>query len=334
MGVGKLVVGPGPHIRDRDDVKTIMWWVVISLMPALIASVLFWGIRPLIMTLISVVVAVGSEYLFSKLFNLPIRIDDGSAVITGILLAFNVTPNAPWWIFAVGSFFAIVFGKMVFGGLGYNPVNPALAGRAFLMASWPVIMTADWIPANFLFKGPMGGIDGFTSATPLNVYKYNQLTIDQLKEALMPLFIGNVGGVLGETSAIALLIGAAILFYKKIISWRIPFTYIGTVFILAWIFQKSGAQFTKDFWVEPMFHVLAGGLILGAFFMATDMVTSPITPKGQIIFGVGLGVLTYLIRRLGGYPEGVSYSILLMNLTVPFLNKLTIPRIFGHKDKK
>ena len=288
MAVGKLMVGPGPHLKDKDTVKSIMWWVVISLMPALVASVLFWGIRPLIMVAISVVVAVVSEYYFSKLLKLPVRIDDGSAVITGILLAYNVTVNAPWWVFVVGSFFSIVFGKLVFGGLGYNPVNPALAGRAFLMASWPVIMTADWVGANFVFKGPMGGIDGFTSATPLNVYKYNALTIAQLKQSLMPLFIGNVGGVLGETSALALLVGAAILFYKKIISRRIPIFYIGTVFVLAWAFQKVGAQFTSDFWVEPTFHVLAGGLILGAFFMATDMVTSPITPKGQMVFGIGL----------------------------------------------
>lgn len=331
MGVGNLIVGPGPHLRDNDSVKSIMWWVVISLIPPWIAAILFWGMRAFVVVLVSIITAVVSEYLFSKVLNLPVRIDDGSAVITGILLAFNVTINAPLWIFVIGAFFAIVFGKLVFGGLGYNPVNPALAGRAFLMASWPVIMTADWRPADFIIKGPMSGLDAFTSATPLHVYKFEHLDIVQLKEMLWPLFIGNVGGVVGETSVLALLIGAVILFYKKIISWRIPVSYILTVFVLAWMFEKTGAQFTKDFWVEPMFHVLAGGLVLGAFFMATDMVTSPITPIGQLIFGIGLGILTYLIRRLGGYPEGVSYSILLMNLTVTFINKWTMPRIFGHK---
>ncbi len=330
-------VGPAPHIRTKDDVASIMWWVVIAMLPILLSSIIMFGFRALLITIFAVVAAVGAEKLASKILGLPDRTKDGSAVITGMLVAFNVSVSTPIWITVIGSIFAIVFAKMVFGGLGYNPVNPALAGRAFLMASWPVEMTSMWKTPSIdgsTMSGISSGIDAITTATPLNFYKMFDPSVDMLKESLMPLFLGNVGGVLGETSALAILIGAGILVYKKLIKLRIPLIYIATVFVLSWLFGKTGARFTADFWVEPTFHILAGGLFLGAFFMATDMVTSPVTKKGQIVFALLLGVFTFLIRKFGGYPEGVSYSILLMNLVVPFLNKFFQPKVFGKRGKK
>ena len=327
-------VGPAPHIRTTEDVPFIMWWVVAAMSPIVVSSVVMFGFRALIITILAVLAAVFSEKIASKMFGLKDNTSDGSAVITGMLVAFNVSVSTPMWITVIGSIFAIVFAKMVFGGLGYNPVNPALAGRAFLMASWPVEMTSLWKTPNIgesTMSGIKTGVDAITTATPLNYYKMFDPTIEMLKESLMPLFFGNVGGVIGETSALAILIGGCILFYKKIITPRIPLVYIGTVFVLAWAFGKTGARFTADFWVEPTFHILAGGLFLGAFFMATDMVTNPSSKKGQTVFAVLLGIFTFLIRKFGGYPEGVSYSILLMNLVVPFINRFIKPKVFGKR---
>jgi len=329
-------VGPAPHIRTKEDVSQIMWWVVIAMMPMLISSVIMFGFRALVVTVLAVLGAVASEKIAAKIFGLEDRTSDGSAVITGMLVAFNVSVSTPMWMTVVGSVFAIVFAKMVFGGLGFNPVNPALAGRAFLMASWPVELTSMWKTPNVdgsTMSGIKHGVDAITTATPLHYYKMFNPTVDMLKESLAPLFFGNVGGVMGETSALAILIGAGILLYKRLITLRIPLTYIGTVFVLAWAFGKTGARFTADFWVEPTFHILAGGLFLGAFFMATDMVTSPITKRGQTVFAILLGTCTFLIRKYGGYPEGVSYSILLMNLLVPFLNRFLKPKVFGKRGK-
>jgi electron transport complex protein RnfD len=269
-----------------------------------------------------------------------VTIHDGSAVLTGLLLAYNLPPEVPLWLPVVGSAVGIIIGKQIFGGLGNNPMNPALIGRAFLMASWPVYMTVFRTPPR---GGTLSGIDVWTGATPLNLFKHSReilvnssnypvekvteatLVISQLYSTFWNLFSGRIGGCIGETSALLLLVGATYLMYKRIIGWKIPFTYIGTVGILMWIFGGTNGYFTGN----PFFQIFSGGLILGAFFMATDMVTSPVTFKGRLLFGTGCGILTVVIRLWGGYPEGVSYAILLMNLTTPLLDKYTRPRIFG-----
>jgi electron transport complex protein RnfD len=266
--------------------------------------------------------------------------------VCGLLLAFNLPAGVPLWVPLVGSFFAIAIGKQVFGGLGYNVINPALAGRAFLMASWPVQMTTTWLATRggTLSGASLRGVDVLTQATPLAVWrKATEMlgnpasTTHQLAQArqvltemgspdtTMNLFLGNVGGSIGETSALLLLVGAAYLMFKRYIGWRIPVSYVLTVAVLAWIFGGPDGFFTGN----AVFHILAGGLILGAFFMATDMVTSPVSPRGMIIFGAGCGVLTVVIRLIGGYPEGVCYSILLVNAARLIVEKYTVPRVFG-----
>ncbi|MFH1008174.1 MAG: RnfABCDGE type electron transport complex subunit D [Candidatus Latescibacterota bacterium] len=309
-------VSISPHIRDNVSIPKIMVSVIGALCPAWIAGIYFFGPRAAWLTLLSIAAAVGMEYGIQKLRKVPISISDGSAVLTGMLLAFNIPPGVSWWIPVVGSAFAIGIGKQVFGGLGYNPMNPALLGRAFLLASWPVQMTTRWLVPR---GGTLSGLDGITSATPLTLLKQANKIPDLLSSSYADLFWGRVGGCLGETSVIMLLIGAAYLIYKGYVDWRMPTGYLGVVIVLSWLF--GGAS--------PLFHLLAGGLILGAFFMAPDMVTSPITPRGRWIFGIGCGILTVVIRRVGGYPEGVSYSILLMNLTVPLIDRYTRPKIFG-----
>lgn len=369
--VNQLYVSASPHISDKDTIPKIMFGVVISLIPAIIGSIYFFGIRAGWVILLAIIAAVATEAGLQKLMKKPITVKDGSAVVTGILLAFNVPAEVPWWMPILGSAFAIAIGKIPFGGLGYNPMNPALLGRAFLLASWPTKMTifkthpTQWITdypqlAHFLAKlslypsAPDGtfslsGIDAITTATPLNVFKQqkdiiaqyaNDNTIDavthaktaisQLSDAYGNLFWGNIGGCIGETSVFLLLIGAIYLIYKRYINLRIPLTYISTVALLSWMFGGVEGFLTGD----PLFHVLAGGLMLGAFYMATDMVTSPVTSSGRYIFGIGCGVITVLIRLIGGYPEGVSYSILLMNLTVPLIDRYTKPNTFGKANKK
>lgn len=334
-------VSSSPHLWDRESVPRIMFSVVLALMPALLGAIYFFGVRALWLTLISVLTAVITEAGIQKLMKKPITVSDGSAIVTGILLAFNLPADVPYWLPVIGSFFAIAIGKQVFGGLGYNPMNPALLGRAFLLASWPVHMTVFTLPPK---GGTLSGIEVITSATPLNVMKqsvkivthqqeYSFQKVNEAYQALSQLsssscysnlFWGKVGGCLGETSVFLLLIGAAYLLYKGHIEWRTPLGYLGAVAVLAWIFSGNGL-FSGD----PLFHLLAGGVVLGAFFMATDMVTTPVTRKGKLIFGIGCGILTMLIRLIGGYPEGVSYSILLMNLTTPLIDRYTKPRIFG-----
>ena len=340
-----LYVSSSPHLTDKESIAKIMYSVVIALIPAAIGAVYFFGMRAAWAIIIAVTAAIVAEATVQALLKRKITIADGSAIVTGILLAFNVPANIPLWMPAVGSFFAIVVGKHAFGGLGYNPMNPALLGRAFLLASWPTRMT--------IFKtapqgGTLSGIDVITTATPLNAFKQakdviaNQAvlpaekvqdaytTISQLYESYNELFWGKVGGCLGETSVFLLLLGALYLIYKRYIGLKIPLSYIGTVALLSWIFGGTEGLFSGD----PIFHVLSGGLILGAFFMATDMVTSPVTYYGRIIFGIGCGILTVVIRLVGGYPEGVSYSILLMNLTVPLIDRYTKPKVFGEVKKK
>jgi len=332
----QLIVSAAPHLRTADSVEKIMYSVVIALLPALAGAVYYFGLQALWITGIAVVTAVATEAAIQKFRKVPITALDGSAIVTGILLAFNVPPGVPWWIPFVGTFFAIAIGKHVFGGLGLNPMNPALLGRAFLMASWPVLMTTGWSAPT---GGTTSGVAAVTSATPLMAIKEAMrnlalgINVEQSRalvesastaKVYLSLFVGSVGGCIGETSALLLLVGAAYLFYKKYINYRIPLSYIGTVAILGWIFGGEG--YFKGDW---LFHVLAGGLVLGAFFMATDMVTSPSSPLGQWIFGFGCGLLTIVIRLVGGYPEGVSYSILIMNIVTPLLDRYTKPKVFG-----
>lgn len=343
-------VSASPHLKQNISVKSVMWQVVIALVPALIAAIILFGFQALFLTLYGVAAAVFTEALIQKWRKVPITIQDGSAVVTGVLVAFNINVSAPWWIPVVGSVFAIAIGKQVFGGLGYNIFNPALLGRAFLVASWPTIMTGGWIKTklgsiNGLTNLPANISESITSATPLGVAKALRdttqisaenadLVMNKLADmsTISNAFWGNIGGVIGEVSAAALLIGAAFLALKRIIEWRIPVFYIGTVFVLVYVFGGINGLFSASI-LLPVFHIFTGGLILGAFFMATDMVTTPVTKRGRIIFGLGCGILTVVIRLVGGYPEGVSYSILLMNIAVPLIDKYTIPKTFGEVKK-
>jgi electron transport complex protein RnfD len=348
-------VSAAPHIKLKTSVSSTMWQVAAALTPALLAGIYFFGFNSLYLTIYAVAAAVITEALIQKLRGVKVTVFDGSAVVTGILIAFNINAASPWWLPVMGSIFAIAIGKQIFGGLGYNIFNPALLGRAFMVASWPTLTTAGWTvtkPMSQLFEKSINGMnlpshfpEAITSATPLGVAKalrdttqigselagtvMNNLTSP---ETIQNLFWGNIGGVIGEVSAAALLIGAAYLAYKHIIEWRIPVSYIGTVFILTFIFGGINGVFSASIML-PIFHIFSGGLILGAFFMATDMVTSPVTKKGRLIFGMGCGVLTVVIRLVGGYPEGVSYSILLMNISVPLIDRYTIPRIFGEERR-
>ncbi|WP_369813260.1 RnfABCDGE type electron transport complex subunit D [Caloranaerobacter sp. TR13] len=305
----KLIVSSSPHLRSDETINRIMLDVIIALLPATLASIYYFRFNALKLIVLAVLTAMVTEALIQKLMKKPITVNDLSAVITGLLLAFNIPASAPWWIPVIGSAFAIAIVKQAFGGLGHNFMNPALAARAMLLASWPVIMT-NWVAP---------GAEAVSTATPLAILKGE--AANQILPPLKDVFFGNVGGSLGETSAILLILGGAYLLYRGVINWRIPFTYIGTVAVMMLIFDGG--------LTSMIYHIFAGGLMLGAFFMATDYASSPVTPKGQIIFGIGCGVITSVIRLYGGYPEGVSYSILLMNVVAPLLDKYTSPRVFG-----
>jgi electron transport complex protein RnfD len=319
----QYLVTSSPHFRSDYKIERMMLDVIIALLPALIAGTVFFGIRALMLTAISMVTAVLTEYVIERLLHREITIDDYSAAVTGMLVAFNLPPTVSWWIPVVGSFFAISIVKMCFGGLGNNFVNPALAARVFLLASWPVQMTTWKIPDAV---SAATAADAMTTATPLAVLKTG--TITHLP-SLWSMFIGNIGGTIGETSTLALLIGAAYLVYRGVINLKTPLSFIATVGIMTWIFGPDG-MFTGPF----LYHILGGGLILGAFYMATDYATSPVTPLGQIIMGIGCGIFTSVIRLWGGYPEGVSYAILLMNMVSPLIDRYTMPKVFGTKGAK
>lgn len=327
-----LNISVSPHIRHSISVPSVMMNVVFALIPAFIASVYFFGTKAITLTAVSIISALLTEWLIVKfIFKRPSTLGDFSALVTGILFAFNLPPDLPLWMAALGAVFSIAVVKWTFGGLGNNFINPALAGRAFLLASYPVEMTRFAVTR---FGNINGLPDGISSATPLAAIKDAMRTGSfealDYQDALQDLFFGNVGGCIGETSAIALILGAIFLMYKHIIGFRVPLTFIGTVFILFWIFNGNTSDLLSTEAVTVgTFHILAGGLMLGALFMATDMVTSPITPLGKTIFGVGCGALTFIIRKFGGYPEGVSYSILLMNLVVPLIDRYTRPKIYG-----
>ncbi|MGF1584371.1 MAG: RnfABCDGE type electron transport complex subunit D [Bacteroidales bacterium] len=327
-----ITVSPSPHAYGEDTVKKMMYGVVYALLPALFVSVYFFGIGALIVTLISIVSCVGFEYLIQKhLMKVQPSISDGSALITGLLLAFNVPSNLPWWIIIIGALVAIGVGKLSFGGLGNNPFNPALVGRVFLMISFPVQMTS-W-PEPVISR--LQYTDAVTGATPLAIIKEglsSGVPMSQLVEkvpAYMDLFIGNLGGSVGEISVLALLAGGIYMILKKIITWHIPASILLSVFIFTGILWLINPYDNAD----PLFHILSGGLVLGALYMATDYVTSPMTPKGMWIFGIGIGVITVAIRVFGAYPEGVSFAILIMNAFVPIINKSVKPKRFGEEVK-
>jgi len=312
--MANFVVSGTPHVRSKESIQSIMRDVIIALIPATAAGIYYFGVRALILIVASIVSAVFFEWLYEKLLKKPVTISDLSAVVTGLLLAMNLPAAAPIWVAIVGSAFAIIFAKQLFGGLGQNFINPALAGRAFLLASYPTEMTTWSVPTGL-------GADAATYATPLA-----QLKAGTLDASIGQLAMGQVGGTIGETCAIALIIGFIYLLYKHVISWKIPVIYVATVFVLFALIGRHGVRM-------PVHEIFAGGLMLGAIFMATDYASSPVTPKGQIIFALGCGLLTYLIRTFGGYPEGVSYSILIMNLCVPLIERFTEPTIFGALPK-
>jgi len=351
--VPQLSISSSPHIRESRSVPHIMRDVVIALVPAMVAGFLFFGFRSLMLIASAVIGAVLTEYLISeKLLKRKDSIHDWSAVITGILVAMNMPVAAPIWMAALGSAFAIGVAKWTFGGLGNNFINPALAGRAFLMASFPAAMTGSIFAQSGLWgkvPSPLCGIDGVTSAsaakwgeidalsgaTPLAALPELIKSGVDLQETFLPLFWGNVGGCIGETSALMILLGAIFLLWRRVIGFAIPVTYVLTVFLLALCFSgvENASPLSSDALSVAIFHVLSGGLLFGAVFMATDMVTSPITVKGQIIFALGCGILTFVIRKFGGYPEGVSYSILLMNLVTPLIDRYVAPRVYGTELK-
>ncbi len=312
--MANFVVSGTPHVRSKESIQSIMRDVIIALVPATAAGIYYFGLRALILIVAAIISAVFFEWLYEKITKKPVTINDLSAVVTGLLLAMNLPASAPVWVAIVGSAFAIIFAKQLFGGLGQNFINPALAGRAFLLASYPTEMTT-WVVPNGL------AADAATYATPLA-----QLKNGTLDASLGQLVLGQVGGTIGETCAIALIIGGIYLLYKHVISWKIPVIYIATVFILFAVIGRHGMRM-------PVQEIFAGGVMLGGIFMATDYASSPVTPKGQIIFAVGAGLLTYLIRTFGGYPEGVSYSILIMNCCVPLIERFTEPTIFGALPK-
>ncbi len=323
MDNSKFIVSSTPHIRSGNSTNTIMRDVIIALSPAAIMGILAFGLKALLLICVSIASCILFEAGFQKFTKQKVTVHDLSAVVTGLLLAMNLPVEAPIWVPIVGGFFAIVIAKQLFGGLGQNFINPALAARAFLVASYPTSMTGSAFTAPVWLTDFITWIsNGFTTvdatsyATPLAQIKESGFT--PVSNDIVNALLGNVGGCIGETCAVALIIGGIYLLIRKVISWRIPVTYIATVFILTWAFGRV-----------PVYEIFIGGLMLGAFFMATDYSSSPVTPVGQIIMGIGCGILTALIRVYGGYPEGVSYSILIMNLAVPLIDRYTKPKVFG-----
>lgn len=360
-----ITISPSPHIHSGQSVEKLMYGVVIAMLPAMLLSFYFFGLGAIYVTFVSVLACVGFEYLIQKfLVKTPTRISDGSAIVTGMLLAFNLPASLPPFIIIMGALVSIGVGKMTFGGLGNNPFNPALVGRVFLLLSFPTRMTK-YPLANQGFDTPMliknDQLDAFTGATPLGMIKEGLHSGESISAiftknnlSYTDFFMGGIGGSLGEIAAIALLIGLAYMLIKKIITWHIPATIIGTVFIFAgilWMFSFEGNAFFQETlgWnlptirfmdselqklvpfhmADPVFHLLTGGLLLGAIFMATDYVTSPMNVKGQVIYGIGIGVLTVIIRVFGVYPEGVSFAILIMNGFTPLINRYVKPGRFG-----
>ena len=320
----ELTISSSPHVHSPVTTQTIMRDVLIALVPALIGSVVFFGFRALTVTLVSVLACMFFEWGYCKLLHCDCKVYDLSAAVTGVLLAFVCPVTIPYWTIIFGAAFAILLVKMLFGGLGRNIVNPALAGRAF-MFSWPVLMST-WVKVGFENAAPIiGGADVVTAATPMGALHAGTLP----ETSILASFWGNVGGCIGETSAVLLLVGFVYLLVRKVITARIPLAFIGTVAVLTFLFPLGNARID---WM--LYHLFSGGLMLGAIFMATDYVTSPLTKLGQIIYGIGCGALTVLIRYFGGYPEGVSYAILCMNCCVVLLDRIGRPVKFGAPRKE
>jgi Na+-translocating ferredoxin:NAD+ oxidoreductase subunit D len=327
-----LTVSGSPHLHADQSVSKIMYGVVFSLIPAMLVSFYFFGLAAILVTLTAVVSCMAFEYLIQKyLIKGPLTIFDGSAIITGVLLAFNVPANLPLGIVVIGSAVAIGMGKMTFGGLGKNPFNPALVGRVFLMISFPVQMTIYPKPAAF----STAITDVVTGPTPLTIIKDGVSRGEPISELMMKIpdslnmMMGNMGGSAGEISAIAIILGGLYMLFRKIITWHIPVVYLGSAAIFSAIFWLINPEVYPD----PVFHLVTGGLMLGAIYMATDYATSPMAPRGMIIYAVGCGVLTIIIRLFGAYPEGVAFSILIMNAFVPLINKALKPKRFGEEVK-
>ena len=323
----KLIASSSPHIRSNENTRSIMLDVIIAMLPALIWAIYNFGFKALISVVVSVVACLFWEWLYRKLLKKPQAIGDLSAVVTGMLLAFVCPPELPWWTLIIGAFFSIVVVKQLYGGIGCNFLNPALAGRAFLLASYATAMTSWAIPR----IRP----DVTSAATPLQIMKEGTVeafTTLTSNYSVSDMFLGKIGGSLGEVSSLCLLVGGVFLLIRKVISWHTPVAYIGTVAILTLIAAPAGIS-GVDY---MLYNVFGGGLMLGAIFMATDYATSPVTKPGQLIFGIGCGLLTCFIRRFGSYPEGVCYSILIMNCTTWLLDKYIRPTIYGavKKEKK
>ena len=322
----KFIVAPAPHMHNPHSTQSLMRDVIIALLPALAVSIWVYGLSVLYVTAIAVVSCVLVEYLIQKfLFKGAPTICNLSAVVTGILLAFNLPSNIPWWIIVIGAVVAIGVAKMTFGGLGHNPFNPALVGRVFLLIAYPVQMTS--------FAQPVGDeyVDAFAGATPLAALKAQAIEVGDVN--LLNMFAGVMPGSMGEIAAAALLVGGLYMLWRRVITWHIPVAVLGSMAAFAFVvaLAQGGGE---ALYALPAFHLLAGGAMLGAIFMATDYVTSPMTPKGMIIYGVGIGVITMVIRMWGAYPEGMSFAILLMNAVTPLINKYVKPRRFGVTSKK
>jgi electron transport complex protein RnfD len=325
----QLTVSVSPHIKSEETTSRIMWSVTAALTPAAIMGVYFFGPRAAFNLALTIIAALASEYAFQRMVNKKSTLSDGSAFLTGLLLGMNLPVSVPFYIPIIGSFVAIMITKQLFGGLGFNVFNPALIGRAFLLISFPKLMTV-WTEPTAAFVR----FDAKTTATPLGILKEDGVA--RLMEIFgdkinlyTQLFVGHRAGSIGETSAVALLIGAAYLLYRGYISWEIPVSFLGTAALIAWIFGTKGALFAGD----PLVHLLSGGMLLGAFFMATDYVTCPSVKKGQILFGIGCGFLTMLIRLKGGYPEGVMFAILIMNCFSPLIDRGFRTKVFGARKE-
>lgn len=320
-----FTISPSPHVHSDESVNKIMYSVILALAPAFVWSVVMFGLDSVRVTLLAVAACMAFEFLIQKyILRTKPQIADGSAALTGVLLAFNVPSSIPSWMLIAGALVAIGIAKMPYGGLGNNPFNPALVGRVFMLISFPVQMTS-WPAIN------ASGVDAVTTATPLAILKEGvkngQPVVEIFKNlpTNADLFLGNMSGSLGEISVLALLIGGIFMLVRKIVTWHIPVSVLLSAAVFSGIFWLiNPAQYA-----DPIFHLMTGGLILGAFFMATDMVTSPMNPRAQLIFGAGIGILTILIRVWGAYPEGVSFAILIMNAVVPLLNRFVKPKRFG-----
>ena len=318
----KLIVAPAPHVQSAQSTASIMRDVIVALMPALVVSTVVFGMDVLRVVALSVAACVAFEYLIQRfLVRGPLTVSNGSAAVTGVLLAFNLPASIPWWIVVIGAFVAIAIGKMTFGGLDKNPFNPALVGRVFLLIAYPVQMTSFPMPVN-------GAFDALSGATPLAAVKHGAAA-DVV--GVQELLLGNMPGSLGEVAALALLAGFAYLLWRRVIRWHVPVTVLATMAVFAFVYALGKGMTGAALWQLPLFHVLAGGAILGAVFMATDYSTSPMTVRGGVIFAAGIGVITMLIRLWGAYPEGMSFAILIMNACVPLINKYVKPKRFGVK---